>query len=155
MRVRMDVFCRLKVRDFMRVIVRKRGRLRSMRVGMAVRVAMLERSFRAMAMRMLMIVAMGAVGVRMRVRLRRFCGAECWLLTAECSFPELFPRQLFFSGGDHIEFCSADAAAVNAGNFQPSVHPQGLHRPGKDLGRNSGVQQGAKKHVAADPGKAL
>jgi hypothetical protein len=76
-------------------------------------------------------------------------------LLAECFFPELFPRQLFFSGGNYIKLGSADAAAVNARNIQPRIHAQGFHRPRKDFRRNSGVQQSAKKHVAADAGKAL
>ena len=77
------------------------------------------------------------------------------MLTAECFFPELFSWQLFFAGGDHIEFGSADAAAVDAGDFQPGIHAQCFDGPGEDLRRNSGVQQGAQKHVAADPGKAF
>jgi hypothetical protein len=78
------------------------------------------------------------------------------LLTADCFFfPELFPRQLFFAGGNHIQLGGADAAAVDAGDFQPRVHAQGGNRPGKDLRRNSGVQQGAQKHIAADTGKAF
>jgi hypothetical protein len=73
------------------------------------------------------------------------------LLIAEC----FFSRQLFFAGGDHIQLGRADAAAVHAGDFQPCVHAQGFDRPGKHFRRNSSIQQGAKKHVAADPGKAF
>jgi len=77
------------------------------------------------------------------------------MLIADCSCPELLPRQFLFTGGNHVELRGADPTAVNSGNFQPRIHAQGFHRPGKDLGRNSGVKQGAKEHVAADPGKAL
>ena len=70
-------------------------------------------------------------------------------------FPELFPRQLFFAGGDYIKLGGADAAAIDTRDFQPRVHAQGCNRPGEDLGRNSGVEQGAQKHIAADTGKAL
>ena len=77
------------------------------------------------------------------------------LADADCSCPELFAGKLFLASGNHVKLRSADAAAVDAGNLQACIYAQGFHRPGKDLGRNSGVKQGAKEHVAADPGKAL
>jgi len=70
-------------------------------------------------------------------------------------FPEFFPGQLFFTGGDHIQLGGADAAAVHPGNLQAGVDAQGRDRPGEYLRRNSGVQQGAQEHIAADSGKAF
>ena len=69
--------------------------------------------------------------------------------------PEFLARQFFLSRGDHVNLGRADAAAVHAGNLQPGVHAQGLHRADKKFRRNSGVHQGAKKHVATDPGEAF
>src|SRR5689334_14754165 len=103
--------------------------------------------------------------MRMIVRVSRvvrmgMCMAMVFMLVAvrRCFrflFPELFARQLFFTGGDHVQLGSTDAAAVYAGYFQAGIHAQGLHCPGKELRGNSGVQQGAQKHIAADTGEAL
>ena len=116
----------------MRVIV---GVAVPVRVGVGIR--------RAMAM--LVIVD---VRLLLRMGMAMFCGFRFL-------FPELFPRQLFFTGGDHIKLGGTDAASVNAGNFQPGVHAQCCNSLGEDLRRNSGVDEGAQKHVAADSGKAL
>src|SRR5882724_13390055 len=117
---------------FMRVLV---GVAVPVRVGVGIR--------RAMAM--LVIVA---ARLLLRMGMAMFCGFRFL-------FPELFPRQLFFTGGDHIKLGGTDAAAVHAGNFQTRVHAQGGYGLGEDLRRNSGVKQGAQKHIAADTGKAL
>src|SRR5229473_396783 len=114
-------------------------------VGVAVPVRVGVRIRRAMAMRVFVIVTAGML-VRMRMAMFR------WF---RFLFPELFPRQLFFTGGDHIKLGGTDAASVNAGNFQTRVHAQGGYGLGEDLRRNSGVEQGAQKHIAADTGKAL
>jgi hypothetical protein len=41
--------------------------------------------------------------------------------------PEGLPGQLLFSGRDHVYLHSADAAALDAGDFQSRVHAQGFH----------------------------
>jgi hypothetical protein len=69
--------------------------------------------------------------------------------------PELFPRQLFFPRCNHVYLGCADAAPVYPLDLQARVHVQSLNRPDKNLGRNSGVNQSAHEHVAADPGKAF
>jgi hypothetical protein len=69
--------------------------------------------------------------------------------------PELLARQLFFAGGNNIDLDSADAAAVHARDFQTRIHAQSFHSLRQELGRYSGIDQRAKKHVAADPGKTF
>ena len=96
--------------------------------------------FMVMGMAMLVIVLM-RLGIRMR----------CFRFLR----PEFFPRQLLFAGSDHVELGCTDAAAVHARNLQARIHAQGFDGAGKDLRRNSGVQQGAQEHIAADSGKAF
>ena len=109
-----------------------------MPVVVVVLVRMFVRVFAVVAVRML---------VRVLVRV---------VLLFEALFaPEFFARQLFFAGGDHVNFGRADAAAVHTGNLQASIHAQGLHGPGEDFAGNSGIDQRAKKHVAADSGETL
>ena len=69
--------------------------------------------------------------------------------------PEFLAGEFFLPGNDHVNLGRADAAAVDAGDLQTRVHAQGLHCAREQLGRNSGVDQGAEKHVAADPGKTF
>src|SRR5215831_11831629 len=69
--------------------------------------------------------------------------------------PELLPGQFLLAGGDYIDLGGADTAASDSGDFQPGIHPERRHRPREEVGRNSGVDQRAKKHVATDPGKAF
>src|SRR5258708_40266768 len=69
--------------------------------------------------------------------------------------PELFPGKFFFSGGNHVDLGRADPAAVHSGNFQLGLNAQRFYGPREQLGRNSGIDQGAKEHIAADSGKAF
>jgi hypothetical protein len=79
------------------------------------------------------------------------------LLRSSILFPEFLPRQLFFAGSDHVDFCGADAAAIHARDLQPGImaKPKGGDGLRQELWRYSGIDQGAKKHIAADPGEAL
>jgi hypothetical protein len=106
------------------------------RVFVLLLMAVLVRVFVIVAMMMLMVVGMVVL------MLRLLC-------------PELFSRQLFLSGNDHVNFGCADAAPVHAGDFQMRIHAQSPNGALQELRRNSGVHQGAEKHVAADPGEAF
>src|ERR1700719_4342862 len=93
-------------------------------MGMAVPVRVGVRIRRAMAMRVFVIVT---VGMLARMRMAMFCRFRFLL-------PEFFPRKFFLAGGNHIKLGGADAAAIDAGNFQPGVNAQGCNGPGKHFG---------------------
>ena len=95
-----------------------------------------------------------AIGMFMLVRMSVLVAVFVPLVKALLA-PELFPRQLFLTGGDHVNLGRADAAAIDARDFQARIHAQRLHGAGEDLWRNSGIDQRAKKHIAADPGEAF
>src|SRR5690348_13607440 len=70
-------------------------------------------------------------------------------------FPELFPREFLLVGSDYVHLGRADSAPVHARTLKLRINAEGLYRPDEELRRHSGVNKGAKKHVAADPGKTF
>src|SRR5215472_7276200 len=101
-----------------------------------------------MAMRVRVIVAVGRAsqGVLMSVRVGVYVlvvvGVRVSLRLAFLG-PKFLARQLFFAGSDHVDLGGADAAAIDPRNLQTRIYAQGLDRAGEELGRNSGVKQGA------------
>jgi len=90
----------------------------------------------------------------------RDCGCAlalrmAWLCSAAFdSFSQTLPRQLFFTGGDHIKLWWTDAAAVHAGNFQTRVHAQGGYVWVKTSDGTPASSRAPRKHIAADTGKS-
>src|SRR6185312_12294197 len=129
-----------------------------MRMAMAVAVSRLMVMIMGMRMSMFRLVPM-AVCLRMRVtvfsfvRMRMSMGVPVMFILFFA--PEFLSWQLFLSRRNHIYFGSADPAPVHPAYLQTSIHTQGLYRPNEKLGRNSGINQRAHKHVAADPGEAF
>ncbi len=69
--------------------------------------------------------------------------------------PEFLARHVFLAVDHHVEFGCRDAAAANARMLQigSDVEPgDGLL---EELERNSGIEQRAQKHVAADSGETF
>jgi hypothetical protein len=142
----------------------------SMRMGMVVLVIPLVgvamRRIRTVLMRMGVTMRFSmrmGVPVSMRMSVRLLVAAWIYMKMLVLTFlrsarllrPKLLARQLLFSSGDHIHLGRANAAPVHAGDLEPRVHPESLDRLAEELRRNSGVDQRAEKHVAADPGEAF
>ena len=64
-------------------------------------------------------------------------------------------RQIALSVDDYVHFSCCNAAAVHARNVQLRANIKSYDGPYKNFRRNSGIDQSAKKHVAADSGKAV
>jgi hypothetical protein len=103
-----------------------------------------------MVMRMFVIMLLS-----MFVIMRMFVAARMLVRVLRLLLPELFPGQFLLARCNHVHFRRADPAAVHPGDFQPRVHAQRFHRAGEYFRHNSGVNQRAKKHVAADSGEAF
>src|SRR5215471_9008739 len=109
-------------------------------------------------MRMKMLVAMRMLcraSLRMSVSVRMSCRrmASGPQPLAPIPYPLLFPvllaRHILLAADDHIKLCRGNAATIDARNLQRGSDVQvgdGLLEESK---RNSGVEQGAEKHVAA------
>ena len=69
--------------------------------------------------------------------------------------PVLFPRQVFLTSDPYIDFGGRNPAAQDARNLQLCSHPERRDGTFKRLRRDSGVDQSAKKHIAADARKTL
>jgi len=100
-----------------------------------------------MIMSMWMVVVMRLSIANARVMM---LGLACLLLA-----PKLFPRKLFFTGHNDVNFGGADAATVYTGDLQARVYAQSFHGSTKQLRRNSGIDQRTEEHVAADSGEAF
>jgi hypothetical protein len=134
-------------------------------VRMIVRMRVFGRGL--MGMTMLMLVR---VGVAVSIRLNWFArlATSHWPLTtllvtpnpwplipAFLLLPKFLARHVFLAVHDDVELGSRDASAIDARDLQrgPDVEVgDGLLQ---DRKRNSGVEQGAKKHVATDSGEAV
>src|SRR5216683_6106628 len=69
--------------------------------------------------------------------------------------PELLPRHILFPVNVDVHLGGRDPAAHHSRYFEAGRHMQGCHRLFKQPLRNSGVDQRAHEHVAADAGKAF
>ena len=76
-------------------------------------------------------------------------------LSVTLLFPEDFTRQFFFTVDIDVQLCGRDPAAIHSRNFQPGSNIKRRDRVLEQLSRNSGIYQGAEKHVAADAGEAV
>ena len=56
---------------------------------------------------------------------------------------------------DYVNLGRTDTAAIHSENFQGGTKVQGGDRLVKKIWRDTGVNQRAEKHVAADPGEAV
>src|SRR5215813_5796655 len=85
--------------------------------------------------------------------LRTMFAPECLMLvgTRSLLLPECFPGQLLFSGRNHVYLDGADAATLDARDFQSRVHAQGFDGAPQQVWRDSGIDQRAQKHVTTDP----
>ena len=54
-----------------------------------------------------------------------------------------------------VDFGGADPAPIYTSDLKRRAEVQCCNRLTKEFGRNSGIDQGAEKHVATDPGKAI
>ena len=114
-----------------------RGRPRPRAVMSGLTVVMLAKlnMFRRMLMTMIMPVFM--------------------LLRAVLLLEENLARQFLFTVDEDIHFGRADAAACHPRDFQARSDVQRRNRIFEELGRHSGVHQGAQKHIAAHAGEAV
>jgi hypothetical protein len=62
---------------------------------------------------------------------------------------------ILFSVCDHIHFGGSDATAVHARNVQLGAETKSSYRLLESFRRNSGIDQCAEKHVAANSGEAV
>jgi hypothetical protein len=67
----------------------------------------------------------------------------------------LLPWQVFFPVKVNIHLGGGNAAAQHARNFQPRSNSESRHGFFQRTRRNSGIQECAQKHIAADAGKTL
>src|SRR5579864_6494536 len=91
-----------------------------------------------------MMMVMFSMFVLMRLNIRVGMmrgGVQAWLI--------------FFAVDDDVGLACADAAAVHAREFQACTEVQSSDCLLKNRLWNSSIHQSAKKHVAADAGKAI
>jgi hypothetical protein len=69
--------------------------------------------------------------------------------------PELFARKIFLAIHDHVDFGCGDSVAQNLREFQFGTDVQGADGVAQQVGRDSGIDKGAEKHVATDPAEAI
>jgi hypothetical protein len=69
--------------------------------------------------------------------------------------PKYFSRQLHFAVNVDVQLGSHDAATADPRNLKSRSNIQRRDCILEQLRRNSGIQQGAQKHVAANAGKAV
>ena len=58
-------------------------------------------------------------------------------------------------GGQDIDFCGVDAAAVHAAHIEMNAEVKGVDGFLKNRDGNAGVDERGKKHVSADAGEAI
>ena len=58
-------------------------------------------------------------------------------------------------GGQDIDFCGVDAAAVHAAHIEMNAEVKGVDGLLKNRDGNAGVDERGKKHVSADAGEAV
>src|SRR5271157_1227338 len=71
------------------------------------------------------------------------------------SCPEFFARHVFLAVHNDINFGRRNAIAIDPRHLQRGTNVEPLHRLLQQLERNARVHQRAKKHIAADAGKAF
>src|ERR1700743_1355360 len=69
--------------------------------------------------------------------------------------PEFLTGHVFFVADPDIDFGRRNSAADYTRNLQLRAHAKRRDGLFQQLGRNSGIDQGAEKHIAADAGKAF
>ena len=69
--------------------------------------------------------------------------------------PILIARLIFLPSNPHIRFRRRQAALGDLRNLQSRSQIQRGNRILEQLGRDSGIQQGAHKHVAADAAETV
>ena len=100
-------------------------------------------------MRMLMIV-MVRVAVRMDLS-----GSMLMIFVRMELRPILFPRQILLAFHPNVDFGRRNPAARHPRNLELCSLSQPCRPLLQHFGRHSGIHQGAQKHIAANPGKAL
>jgi len=102
---------------------------------------------RTLRMRMLMMV-------RVAVPMDRSSSMRMIFVRME-PCPILFPRQILLAFHPDVDFGRRNPAARYPGNLKLCSMPQRCRPPLQQLRRHYGVHQGAQKHIAANPRKAL
>ncbi len=69
--------------------------------------------------------------------------------------PVLIPRLIFLARYPYLSLRRCQPAFVDLGNLQSRSQIQGSNRILEQLGRDSGIQQSAHKHVAADAAETV
>ena len=77
------------------------------------------------------------------------------LLRLTLLLEENLARQFLFTVDEDIHLGRADAAARHPRDFQARSDVQRRNRIFEELGRHSGIHQGAQKHIAAHAGEAV
>jgi hypothetical protein len=112
-----------------------------------------------MPVRVLMSVAvLMGVAVLMVVLMSMFERMSMLVLMIVLIFPllqELFPGQIFLAIDQHVNLGRGDSVAVHVTDVQRGSDVQAANRFQQQLCRNSGRDERAQKHVAADPRKAI
>ena len=90
--------------------------------------------------------------VRVRVRIRMFVSVLALMMRV---VRIVLVRGFLLAVYDYINLGCTDAAAIYTLDFEGCTNVQGINCLPKKIGGNSGVDERAEKHVAADPGKAV